>query len=207
MFNLEKLFPGRPPDEAMQKRLCIHMDDSLAVYRLSSYLSTSLAETAKKGHPLLMCIGTDRSTGDSLGPLSGWLLTSLLHDWEIPIYGTLERPLHAMNLVSTMQTIQPAISDSPVIAVDACLGQVSPVGSILAVQEPLKPGIGLKKDLPKIGDISITGIVNVGGALEFQILQNTRLNLVLKMASIIANSIFLAVQKNYPQLRKAACHK
>ncbi len=49
--------------------------------------------------------------------------------------------------------------------------------------------MGVNKDLPSIGDISITGVVNVGGLMEYMVLQNTRLNLVMNMAEIIAKSI------------------
>ncbi|MGH2168427.1 DUF1256 domain-containing protein, partial [Enterococcus faecalis] len=48
---------------------------------------------------------------------------------------------------------------------------------------------GVKKDLPPVGDIHITGIVNISGFMEFTVLQNTRLNLVLKMAKLIAAGI------------------
>ncbi|MFT8319315.1 MAG: DUF1256 domain-containing protein [Bacillus sp. (in: firmicutes)] len=42
-----------------------------------------------------------------------------------------------------------------------------------------------------VGDIHITGIVNVSGYMEFLVLQSTKLSLVLKMA----NSIVLAVEE------------
>ena len=55
-----------------------------------------------------------------------------------------------------------------------------------------KPGAGVNKQLPEVGDIHITGIVNVSGFMEFFVLQNTRLNLVMKMAKTIANGIYQA---------------
>ena len=54
---------------------------------------------------------------------------------------------------------------------------------------PLKPGTGVNKDLPPIGDAHITGIVNVGGFMEYLVLQNTRLSLVIRMAEAIAGGI------------------
>lgn len=59
----------------------------------------------------------------------------------------------------------------------------------------LHPGAAVHKNLPKVGDIHITGIVNVGGSMEFYVLQNTRLHLVMSMADSIAQSIYLADQK------------
>ncbi|MCL6574238.1 MAG: DUF1256 domain-containing protein, partial [Bacillus sp. (in: Bacteria)] len=54
------------------------------------------------------------------------------------------------------------------------------------------------KDLPAVGDIHITGIVNVSGFMEFFVLQNTRLNLVMNMAKTIANGIYETSQL-YPK--------
>jgi len=52
----------------------------------------------------------------------------------------------------------------------------------------------VNKDLPPVGDIHMTGIVNVGGFMEYFVLQNTRLNLVVKMADIIAGCISTAIR-------------
>jgi len=57
----------------------------------------------------------------------------------------------------------------------------------------LKPGAGVKKELPVVGDIHITGVVNVGGFMEYFVLQNTRLHLVISMAEVIAKGIYLAL--------------
>lgn len=38
--------------------------------------------------------------------------------------------------------------------------------------------------------------------MELQVLQNTRLNLVFKMAKIIAQGVYWSIQRTYPQLRK-----
>lgn len=207
MFNISNLLGLNPENKPPENKLTVHIDDHLAVFRLSAFLSQALQEIKKDGSPIVMCIGTDRSTGDSLGPLTGWQLTPLLRSWDLPIYGTLDSPVHAVNLADTIQSLSATSSDRPIIAVDACLGQVSPVGSIVVKKEPLQPGIGLKKSLPAIGDISISGIVNVGGFMEFQVLQNTRLNLVVKMAQTIANSIFLTIQSTYPHLKRATIHE
>jgi len=43
--------------------------------------------------------------------------------------------------------------------------------------------------LPPIGDAYVTGVVNVGGFMEYLVLQNTRLSLVIKMADAIARGV------------------
>jgi putative sporulation protein YyaC len=69
------------------------------------------------------------------------------------------------------------------------LGQVESVGSITLATGALRPGAGVNKKLQEVGEIHFTGIVNVGGYMEYFVLQNTRLGLVWKLADIIAQSI------------------
>ncbi len=176
--------------------LRVHLYDSLAMSKLSSHLATLLANSRKKNPPVLICIGTDRSTGDCLGPLTGWRLEPLLRRTSIDVYGTIESPVHAQNLEQTLNQLNTKCLTRPVIAIDACLGRNSSVGTVLVKEGSLQPGTGLGKDLPSVGDISISGIVNIGGFMDLQVLQSTRLNLVLKMSQLIAGSIYLAIQKN-----------
>ena len=131
---------------------------------------------------LVLCIGTDRSTGDSLGPLTG----SMLLEREPPfqVLGCLEEPVHAANLTETLERIQ---SNPPrwTVAIDASLGNLDGVGMVNIGVGSLQPGAGVYKRLPQVGNIYITGIVNVGGFMEYFVLQNTRLSLVTKMAEVI----------------------
>lgn len=153
-----------------------------------------LAQIAPGQEIVVVCIGTDRSTGDCLGPLVGTSLSK----YKCPyfhLYGTLEDPVHAMNLKDTLQQINATFLDPYIIGIDACLGQTSSVGSIQVVQGPLRPGAGVNKELPPVGDIHLTGIVNVGGFMEYFVLQNTRLSLVMRLSDIIANSLYSAIKE------------
>jgi putative sporulation protein YyaC len=136
-----------------------------------------------------LCIGTDRSTGDAMGPLVGTKLQHLYPN-GIKIFGTIDEPVHAVNLKETIEKIERYHPHALVIAIDACLGQFSSVGNINVAHGPLKPGAGVKKDLPEVGTFHITGIVNIGGFMEYFVLQNTRLSIVMKMSEIIANSLY-----------------
>lgn len=46
---------------------------------------------------ILVCIGTDRSTGDALGPLVGTKLEQV-GITNFQVFGTLDEPVHALNL-------------------------------------------------------------------------------------------------------------
>jgi putative sporulation protein YyaC len=157
----------------------------------SQYLFHALLTLTPCRELVCICIGTDRSTGDSLGPLVGSLLSKDTPP-HIHIYGTLEEPVHALNLLSIMQRVQKKHPDAHIIAIDACLGQYKNVGLIQVGLGPVRPGAGVNKDLPEIGQVHVTGIVNVSGFMEYFVLQNTRLSLVMKMAEVISASILCA---------------
>lgn len=135
---------------------------------------------------VVVCVGTDRSTGDALGPLTGTLLSETKPK-HMTIYGTLHEPVHATNLYDYLEMINERHHNPFIIAVDACLGKSSSVGYIIADKGPLKPGAALNKTLPELGDIHITGVVNVSGFMEYSVLQNTRLSIIKDMASSLAS--------------------
>lgn len=142
---------------------------------------------------IILCIGTDRSTGDSLGPLTGTKLRSL--NQQTQVYGTLDSPVHATNLHDTLATIHTQYEQPYIIAVDACLGRMENVGFISVGSGSVKPGTAVKKELPSVGNAYITGVVNVGGFMEHWVLQSTRLHLVMKMADTIAHGITIGLRK------------
>ncbi|ADG81614.1 sporulation protein YyaC [Thermincola ferriacetica] len=150
----------------------------------------------------ILCIGTDRVSGDSLGPLTGTLIKEE-YPWA-RVFGTLDTPVHALNLEEVTRKIKTMHPSALVIAVDACLGRANNVDNIVLCAEPLKPGIGVDKELAPVGDVSVKGIVNVGGFMPTMVLQSTRLNSVYNMAKIIAGTIVqaLVAHKNFRNLYK-----
>ena len=149
-----------------------------------------LCYTGDEGPVIVLCIGTDRSTGDCLGPLVGYKLSAVHSNNPFIVYGTLDEPVHAKNLGKTLERIGKQHADPFIVAVDASLGAVERIGHITIAKGPLFPGAGVKKMLPCVGDMHVSGIVNFGGFMEYLILQNTRLSLIMKMANIISSGIY-----------------
>lgn len=166
-----------------------------SVYKLRDALSTRISKILKENRQIIfLCIGTDRSTGDSLGPLVGDKLKNFISD-GFSIYGTLENPVHAKNLCSIIEEINLRYNNPYIVAIDACLGGIQNIGNIVIEDKPLSPGAAMNKQLPKVGNLSITGIVNISGALEFMVLQNTRLYTVMHIADIISRGIYHSILK------------
>ena len=109
--------------------------------------------------PIVVCIGSPSVPGDSFGPLTGQLLNDF---YRIPtfVYGTLYSPLTALNLRSALRALKGRHPERKIIAVDSAVGprlSLSPryfFGSI-------KPGLAAGKELPEVGDFSVTATLGV----------------------------------------------
>lgn len=173
-------------------------EDKYAVVKVARAISDTMVmtgirygSTTRERPIVVMCIGTDRSTGDSLGPLVGDMLTKKKMP-DVHVFGTLDYPVHARNLEETLKSAYDTYGRPYIIAVDASLGILEHVGCISVGKGPIKPGAGLKKELPAVGDLHITGVVNTGGFMDFLVLQSTRLSVVMKMADVIARGLHMA---------------
>lgn len=167
----------------------VHVDQPAAGEIFRQHLDGLIRRLYNPGRRLaVVCIGTDRSTGDCLGPLIGTKLSAILPG-HATVLGTLDQPVHAVNLEEALENLRSQAPDPFVIAVDACLGRTESVGYVSLRDGPLQPGTGVNKNLPPVGDMHIIGIVNVGGFMEYLVLQNTRLSLVMHMAEIVAQGL------------------
>ncbi|WP_226582292.1 spore protease YyaC [Halobacillus litoralis] len=190
-------------DKFSKEERRVSTDDPVMSDLLSTYLQEWLPPSKEI---IIACIGTDRSTGDSFGPLVG----SMLYEQSIEtfkIYGTLEDPLHALNLKERLMDIRRNHSNPYILAVDACLGKSSSVGSVILGKGSLSPGSALKKDLPPVGQMHISGMVNVSGFMEHVVLQNTRLHVVMQMAAKVAAAIQLTEAKRRQVRRDTAAFR
>lgn len=123
---------------------------------IAKYLSVWLHQYCSQNRPVIfVCIGTPAVIGDCLGPVTGTILSKYL---QSNIYGTLEEPVHAVNIKAAIKKIKKQHQKPFIIAIDAALGNSSQTGYILLKEGPLHPGRGVGKRLPPIGHIQISGI-------------------------------------------------
>jgi putative sporulation protein YyaC len=163
---------------------------------MSNQLLQLMYKDASPEQPLvIMCIGSDRSTGDSLGPIIGYKLQKFNFN-NVYIYGSLKQPIHAANLQDAIDMVMATYNDPYIIAIDASLGKREHIGYITLGTGPLKPGLGVKKKLPEVGNIHITGIVNSSGMMDNVLLQTTRLSTIMTLADIIT-AVFINVLDTY----------
>lgn len=183
----------------MKKTLYFDIEQENSLLSFQQELRNFIRKTKKEHETLvLVCIGTDRATGDCLGPLVGYYLEKVCPPTFASIFGNLSNPVHAINLEATIKQIHLRFENPFIIVVDACLGRADHVGYVTLSNSCLTPGEGVCKILPSLGDISITGIVDCYCKENITTIQNTHLYQVIKLANFIATGIISLV--SYPQL-------
>lgn len=171
--------------------------DNYSIYDFCKTLTFLIRTKANPDQEfVLLCIGSDRATGDCLGPIIGYKL-SKIQNANFVIYGTLENPVHAKNLGETLKQIKHRHKNAFIVAIDASLGTNQHIGYITLGEGSLNPGIGVDKELPSVGDISITGIVNISSMLNHVLLQTTRLDIVMRLADFICLGIRYSMSKSH----------
>lgn len=158
-------------------------------------LSNLLTNLIPFGHEQLIfcCIGTDRSTGDALGPLIGHSLNAD-NLFPFPLYGTLKEPVHALNIEQKIQSIYKEYSNPFIVAIDACLSSAYPIGTIIIENKPIFPALAFNKKLPPIGHLSIKCVVNKQGSNQLDLLQSTRLHFIMELSEIVSRSLLSSFQ-------------
>ena len=165
------------------REFCFHYSDNNAVANVTEGLKYFLG--VKK--PVIICVGTDITIGDSLGPMIGTMLSEVKLDAFV--YGKLNETVTAKDILNVKNFILKTHPRSEVLVIDAAIGNKSDVGFIKLSSSPIKPGLGVNKNLPELGSINILGIVSERSSANYSFLNLTRLSPVYSMAQTIAVGI------------------
>ena len=141
----------------------------------------------KKQQPVIMCVGSDKVVGDSLGVIVGEILKNN-PKFKNRVYGDLNSPINRSNLCEKIEEIKSKHPNSPVIVVDAVLGKDEEVGCIKTLENGVLAGGEFGKGY-MIGDFSILGVVSCSGISALSFLGAVRLKIVIELSRKIAESI------------------
>lgn len=122
---------------------------------------------------VIVCAGTTRIIGDALGPITGTFLTE---NNVKNVYGTLQKPVDAINLTKVIEEIKSNYFKPYIIAVDSAvsLGNSYLVGkpeflkSITVEDRAITVRSWDTKNAVPIGDVGITATVAYGSYYNFQ---------------------------------------
>lgn len=164
----------------------MHYKDSDKINDLAAHLRNITSEK----NTVIVCIGTDRCIGDCVAPIVGTILRE--SGFLLPVYGTLHEPIHALNIREKLDKIVKDHNDPFIIGIDACLGDKEDIGIIKIKNDPVIPGSGVGESLPKVGNISIIGIVHEAEDVTPFTESGIRLSFVEDMAKVIAKILILS---------------
>ena len=140
---------------------------------------------------MVVCIGSDRISGDALGPIVGTILRE--KGVNCPVFGVEGQPINGMNVEAYREFFKRFYADSLVIAVDAAVGKPHEVGQILCRRGGIRAGGALGRDGDRIGDISLLGIVAEKEGEVLPSLLATPFHRVEEMAERIAGRLLRAI--------------
>jgi putative sporulation protein YyaC len=134
--------------------------------------------------PVVMCIGSDRVSGDLLGPAVGKKLVE--YNLRAYVYGVTGRNINGANIDFYDGFIREVHKDSKVVAVDACLGAEKEIGKIKVGNRGVGAGHAVRKTGKRYGDIGIVGIVAENAEDNVMQLLSVEVSLVEELSARIA---------------------
>ncbi len=144
--------------------------------------------------PVIVCIGTTKVVGDSLGPITGDYLKKVFKARAF-VYGDSRRSVTASNFAEYKRYIEKAHPGSPIIALDACLGRAEEVGKIKLSDRGVLAGGALGKSLGRIGDLGLLSIVGVVGDDNLAALTDADESLIRDLAKKTALKAISLIEK------------
>jgi len=137
---------------------------------------------------VIVCVGTDKICGDSLGPMVGNLLR---HRYRVPcpVYGVEGRTVNGANLERYRAFLAAHYAGVPVIAVDAALGESTEVGHVRYRLGGVQAGGALGRHDATVGHLAVLGVVGEKGKDALSTLLEVPFALVERLADRIARHI------------------
>jgi len=145
--------------------------------------------------PVILCIGSDKVMGDALGPVAGHILTK---DLNVPafVYGSLSRPVNALNLLETISFIKYKHRSKKILVIDSSVGKKEDIGKIIIKNDGIYPGAASGKNLPKIGDFSITATVCTSSCSLGCVSLGFIFGLARQIANVVSSAISMQEHKD-----------
>jgi len=152
-------------------------------------MAISLANVLLKHRekPVFLCVGTSKVVADAVGAIVGELLINK-YNINAHVYGSLDSNVSATNLENTISHIKSAHPHSPIVLIDAILGDLHELGQVKFYERGAYAKGAFQKGV-YVGDYSILGVVDVKGISALNLIKNEKLNGVVKISKFIAESV------------------
>lgn len=140
--------------------------------------------------PIFLCVGSNKIVDDSLGALTGELLS---HYYKIPskVFGNLTCPQVGNNLQNTLIKIKSEYYNNTIIVVDSSIGKLNNLYDVSLNCCSLN--IDCLNSNKIVGDISISSVTYVKGINDLLFQNSEKKKCVFKLANFIASGIYNAL--------------
>lgn len=144
----------------------------------------------KFSHIIILCIGTNKIIGDSIGPMVGQVLYKELKYDKIIVLGNMIETINFKNAKQLIESIFKEYTKPFIITIDSALGKEDMVNQIVINKGIVKIGKSLGRSICYYSNINIKGVVGVDKKDKYEnikTLQNVDLELITKLSTTIAN--------------------
>lgn len=141
---------------------------------------------------IILCIGTSKCIGDSLGPIVGEYLYNNIKKSNVYVLGNLKNNITYQNIDVILNRINNTIKNPYMILIDSALSNKNYIGKIVVNKNKMIVGSALNKSEYKYGNLSIKGIVGENKYSyeeNYNELNNVSLDLVKNISKNIINDI------------------
>ena len=141
---------------------------------------------------IILCIGTSKCIGDSLGPIVGEYLYNNIKKSNVYVLGNLKNNITYQNIDVILNRINNTIKNPYMILIDSALSNKNYIGKIVVNKNKMIVGSALNKSEYKYGNLSIKGIVGENKYSyeeNYNELNNVSVDLVKNISKNIINEI------------------
>lgn len=141
---------------------------------------------------IILCIGTSKCIGDSLGPIVGEYLYNNIKKSNVYVFGNLKNNITYQNIDVILNRINNTIKNPYMILIDSALSNKNYIGKIVVNKNKMIVGSALNKSEYKYGNLSIKGIVGENKYSyeeNYNELNNVSVDLVKNISKNIINDI------------------
>lgn len=142
---------------------------------------------------IFLCIGTNKVSGDSFGPIVGTNLQKMLKDnKKIKVLGNMNNPINALNVKENIEYINKMYIDKYIIVIDSAVSDKNLIGEVFITRNKTILGKGINNKISEIGDISIKCSVckdEYSSINNFISLQNVPKRFIKNLADMVSTGI------------------
>ena len=144
---------------------------------------------------IILCIGTKKVVGDSVGPLVGENIKYLENDY-IKIYGALENTINFNNAKNILTEIYEKFDNPYIITIDAALGNKENMGKVILTKGYIKIGKALEKSICFYSNLNIKCVVGkntnsmINNLAELKNVDKKEVENIVNMVSVGIGKVF-----------------